>query len=607
MGAIVARINFDERPFPPGHLLSTASDRPLLSRDGTRAIAFDGRLDNAADLRRRLALPGASDAALALAAFETWDARAPEHLIGDFVFAIRDERARRLFCARDPLGLRPLYYWSDARRFVCASDLAQILNTPGLPLEPNAGMIAEHLANAITTQDETVYAGVMRLPHGHTVEVTADGGISRRPYWSLDPHRALSCRSDAEYAEHFHELFTEAVRCRLPPDGPAAIYLSGGVDSSAVTAVASTLSAADLRPETFSLAFGNDPERDELRYIDDVCRHCGVRSHVTHASDDSDPGGLEAPCDVFEALPDRAALGWKRGIRARGFRVVLTGQGGDRGFYGSLYHYADLLRRGRMAAALGRWRDDRRVLGSGVTAKDLVISGLWPLLPPLVARVMRPLARRLGGIQPVPPWVPAPFASSVNLHDRLRPVRDAWKGGSAASWDVRRNYESGWVYMAFEAEAREAASLDLDERHPFFDRRIVEFAAALPDEQRWRGELTRFVVRRALGDRLPPSIRTRTSAGDGSRRVAQAVEQMAAAGIFDGMTAADRGWIDPVAIASMLRRMRERFAKGEAGYIADASPLWIVGGTERWLRAAFKSGYTCVDRRAGARPERSHD
>jgi asparagine synthase (glutamine-hydrolysing) len=578
-----------------GHLASTPlsqrdEQRPLVWHDGPRAITFDGRLDNREELRRVLEARDASDAALALAAYAVWGPAAPEHLIGDFAFAIWDEPARRLFCARDPLGLRPLYYWSGTRRFLCASDVAQILSAPGVTVEPNPGMIAEHLANAITSQDETVYAGIARLPHGHSLTVTTGGQISRHRYWAIDPERTLSCASDADYADCFRELFTEAVRCRMPEGAAVAIYLSGGMDSSAVTAAARAVSPEGLPPEAFSLVFGDDRERDEIRYIEDMCRHSGVRSHVTRAEDSAEDNGPAAPRDVLDALRDRPALAWKQEIRARGFRVVLSGQGGDHGLLGSFNQYADLLRRGRVLAMLRQWRADRRVPDSDVTASDLITSGMWPLLPAAVRRLLRPLARRLAGMQVVPAWMPAAFAQSVDLEDRVRPARDALTGGSVARWDVRRNYESGWVHAGLEAAEREAASLDLDERHPFFDRRVVEFAAALPDEQRCRGELTRVVVRHALADRLPPSIRTRTSAGTGSGRVVAAVEAMATAGVFGAMAVADAGWISQDAIEAMLRRMRERYAAGNGRYTEDALPLWIIGGTERWFRSTF--GYT---------------
>ena len=632
MGGIVVRVNFDERPVTDtdvralcaaaprrspegtsvwtsgaaglGHVASAAcraidERQPFVLPAGDRAVTFDGRIDNREELGRLLGVRGGSDAALAVAAFEAWGTRAPERLIGDFAFAIWDGRARRLFCARDALGIRPLYYWSDGRRFVCASDLAQILSVPGLRIEPNPGMIAEHIANAITSQDETVYAGIRRLPHGHSLAVDADGRLSLSRYWTLERGRALSCASDAEYAARFDDVFSEAVRCRLPQDACAAIYLSGGVDSSAVTAVAAAVAPPECRPEAFTLVLGDSPELDETPYAEDVCRHSGVRLHVTRARDGNDDD-CPSPRDVFDVLSDRAALSWKEEIRGRGFRVAITGQGGDHGLFGSVYHYADLLRRGHVLRMVRQWRAARRVPGSGVTAKDLITSGAWPLVPSPARRLLRPFARRIADMPVVPPWVPAPFARSVDLQERLRPPRDAWTGGSAASWDVRRNYESGWMYVGLEAAAREGVSLDLEERHPFFDRRVVEFAAALPDEQRWQGELTRAVVRRALGDRLAPSVRTRTSSGEGSGRVAARVTGMAAAGVYDRMALAGAGWVDARVVAGMLRRMRERLAAGDGRYAAEACPLWIIGGTERWFRALFKSSYTGAERRASA-------
>jgi asparagine synthase (glutamine-hydrolysing) len=581
----------------PGDV-STERD-PCVSRDGLSAIAFDGRIDNRDELSSLLEARPVGDAALVLSLYQMLGADCVTRIQGDFGFALWDGRARSLFCARDPMGIRPLYYWRDATRFVCASGLAQLLAVPGLRLAPNAGMIAEHLANAIASHDETVYDGIDRLPHGHTLTVSASGQINRRRYWTIDPTRELRYRTDAEYADHFRALFTEAVRRRIPEHGPTAIYLSGGMDSSAVTVVAREISRGAV--EAFSLTFGRDPERDELRYIEDVCRHSGVPSHVTLATDDlGAPPGCRAPTDVFDALRDGPGLAWRKTIRDRGFSVVLTGQGGDHGFLGSVYRYADLLRRWRFGAGVRQCLVDARVHGWRVAAHDLVAAGVWPLLPGRLRDSLRPVARRVAGVQVVPSWVTPRFAASIALADRVRRGDESWTSGSAAASAVRRDLESGWIYMDLETAAREAAELGLDERHPFFDRRVVEFAAAIPDDQRCRGGLTRFVLRNALGNRLPPSVRARTSSGNGSARVARAVERMVAQGLFERMLLAENGWVVADVVDTMVSRMRRRFHAGDRRYADDAFPLWIVGGTERWFRSAFESGYTAADRRESA-------
>jgi asparagine synthase (glutamine-hydrolysing) len=131
---------------------------------------------------------------------------------------------------------------------------------------------------------------------------------------------------------------------------------------------------------------------------------------------------------------------------------------------------------------------------------------------------------------------------------------------------------------------RESHEARLEERHPFLDRRVVEFSLGIPDDQRRRGMLTRYVVRRALADLLPPSIRARRSSGSGSARVARGIEALGGAALFDHLALAREGWLRQDEISSMYRRLRRRFEARDPAYNEDAYPLWIIGGAELWYR-----------------------
>jgi asparagine synthase (glutamine-hydrolysing) len=260
--------------------------QPLTDESGHLCLNMDGRVDNREELISALKSKNArlrddTDAELVLKAYECWGEECPVRILGDFAFVIWDMRQRQLFCARDILGVRPFYYYTDGRKFLWASELQQLFRDPGVPREPNEGMVAEYLAASLTDREETLYKGIMRLAPAHSLLLRA-GRIDKRWYWDVDPSKEVRHRTDEEYAEHFSEVFAEAVRCRLRSQEPVGAELSGGLDSSAVVGMAQRLyqegRATDLGFVTFSLVYPG-LACDESAYIDDVVRMWGVKSN----------------------------------------------------------------------------------------------------------------------------------------------------------------------------------------------------------------------------------------------------------------------------------------------------------------------------------------
>ena len=182
----------------------------------------------------------------------------PARIIGDFSFVIWDKRQEQLFCVRDAVGNKPFVYFLDGRKFLWASELHQLLEDPAVSREPNEGMIGEYLAVNITHSEETLYKGILRLPPAHSLLVKA-GRVVKHRYWEVDFGKELQYRRDDDYAEHFKEVFSEAVRCCLRSHRPIGAYLSGGLDSSSVVCMAQTIYeqglAVDRGFETFSMLY----------------------------------------------------------------------------------------------------------------------------------------------------------------------------------------------------------------------------------------------------------------------------------------------------------------------------------------------------------------
>jgi asparagine synthase (glutamine-hydrolysing) len=447
-----------------GEIATTAgaghrSAQPVADPGAGLVLVWDGRVDNRDELRA--AIPAArgplvadTDADLVLRAYETWGDDCVRRVLGDFAFAVWDGRGRRLFCARDLVGCRPFFYRVQGCAFRFSSEIGQLLD--GADDAVDEGVVGELLAGGPVRVDGTLHAGVKRLPPACTLVASA-GGIRVRE-WFTAPDRTLRYRDERDYAEHFRQLFRQAVTARLHAAGPVTSMLSGGIDSSAIVATWASLGLGS--PRTVSLAFPGTP-MDETPSVESVARRWALQPHW-----------LEPPAYDWPRWPGHAAsLGTLaprpvvamhavalEAAAANGGAVVLTGEGGDDWFGGR--NRGRATRTTRLRCRLGRVR--RRLLAPPAT---------------------------------VPAWISPRMARTVALADRLRTVGPGLRDAS-----------STWI---FESQHDLAAACGVDYRHPFHDRRLVEFGLSLPPVQLRRDGLRKWVVREAMRDLLPEDVRTR--------------------------------------------------------------------------------------------------
>ena len=442
----------------------------------------------------------------------------------------------------------------------------------------------------MTHHGETLFEGIHRLPGGGTLRVDA-AGLRAGRYWNAELPPELRYRRDEDYAEHFFALFGEAVRCRLDAPGAVAATCGGGIDSSSVVGMIRALGDRGPVPpvELFSLVCPGDPDADERRYAEDVARFHTLPLHLIEprAPDARDyRARMARRADVLELPGDHQSYGMMTAIRDRGIRAVLTGAGGDPGFTGTLHHYADLMRRLRLIALVRRVVADTQS-DSAWRPSSLIIQELWPQVPRPLQALVRPVARWLRGYRGHPPWISGELAAAVDLEQRLRPAGDETVAGSHAAQEVRRQYTSGWTRYFLEAAERSAAEWGLEERHPFYDRRVVEFALSIPDDQRWRGTLTRYVVRQALGDHLPASVRRRTDKAYFTRYVVESLTVLGGRQLFERLQVASMGWVEQREVLRLYDRLEQQLAAGGDDY--DVFALWMVAGVELWFCATFGS------------------
>lgn len=571
--------------------------QPLAEESGSLCLAWDGRIDNREELRSALETRGATlrtdtDAELVLRAYESWDLDCPKRILGDFAFAIWDRRRQQLFCARDPLGIKAFYYYADEWIFLFGSELRPILEDPHVPRKPNEGMIGEYLANAIVHREETLYRNVYRLPAAHVL-VVQPGRLRKERYWDVDAGRDIHYRTDAEYAEHFREVFQQAVRCRLRSQGPVGAQLSGGLDSSSIVAVANSLyrraELADPGFETFSLVFPGLP-CDESAYIRDMVQMADRKGNYIRP--DPMPFSFYAEearrYHDFPNVPNGdmfyPLFAW---ARERGFRGLLTGLGGDQWFDGNVHQYADLLRGFKIADFIRKVRFASILYGAPWAVLSILSCGLLPLLPHTPQRVLRKVTRRLLQRRDIPRWINSQFARRAQLAERSQPVGFTRPFGSVAQAKLSASLDSGWDAFYLELADRYGAAFGLEQRHPFYDRRVVEFALALPEEQRWRRDQQKFVLRQAVRDLLPETISRRCLKVHFSNLFAQTLYELGGERLFTSLDIASNGWVNEERVRQMCRETMEDYAAGNEQYADNAGRLWMIFGIERWFQAVF--------------------
>ena len=562
--------------------------QPLADPSGRYRLVFDGRVDNRIDLAANLRARGAvlrddTDAELVLRACECFGADAPSRIIGDFALVLWDGAKRELFCARDPIGIRPFHYFCDGRTFLAATELQQLFAEPSVPTEPDEGTVGEYLSGNLKGREDTLFRRIKRLPAAHWMTVAAGGRVTPRAYFELDPHVQIRYRDDLDYAEHFREIFAEAVRCRMRAIGGVGAHLSGGLDSTAVVGMANHLrregKVADAPFETFSLLFDH-PEMDERAYIYDTVEMLGLTANYPAPM----PVDLAMCVESVRRYRDFAEYPnggmWNRvwpAARDKGMRVLLSGIGSDEWMSGSVYVYGDLLRARRWMTLWHRVRHDARTLPNlkNRNPYDFVLrNAVWPLLPPAV----RKLGRRLRGQPIVPAFINPDLARRVALSDRLQAEPRRPAGMSLGQFSLLESFTSGWVAHGVDIFDRSTARFGIEERHPFHDRRLYEFLMAIPDDQRARDSRRKYILRNAMLGLMPNSVLARRDKADFSILFIQTLERIGGEHFFDSMALESAGWVNRAEFQRMYRDRRENYLD------ANIWPLWTTFALELWYR-----------------------
>jgi asparagine synthase (glutamine-hydrolysing) len=543
---------------------SEEETQPLANEDESLVLVMDGRVDNWEELRRDLLGKGPvlrtrADAELVLRAYEVWGRDCLSRIDGDFALVIWDARRQQAFCARDRVGNKPFNYHWDGRTLAFASDLHAILQLPWVPEVLNEGMVAEHLAMDWQSRDETLWQGVMRLVPAHFMVVGAKG-LKPSQYWTPDLAAKLVHSSDGEYIEHYRALFTDVVRRMSRSNRPLACEVSGGLDSSAIFAVAETLRQQGglLAPglEGYTLDFSGDPDADEM----DFCRAVGV--HLGRTIHEVLPAFMplawyQERARLFRELPGYPNVAMHLNIlseaRRGGCKVLLGGTGGDDWLGGSPLYYAEALERRRGGELLQFIRRDAQDVGLRTALWWLLRFGVLHVLPHRIKQSLRAMVRsRQGKEMASLPWLST--ALKERLNDRRR------KADRARPTVVKRIGQQrqlqlltdGYITLARELIERQDSAAGIEWRQPFWNRRIIEIAFATPEHLRLHATENKWMHRRAMSQVLPQSVVNRSTKADFTMTLIRDWAQMKLL-IRDDILPQRPGWLNTPLVSNWIQ------------------------------------------------------
>lgn len=503
--------------------------QPMANEDGSVWVAFNGEIYNFKELRGPLEDGGHkfatnSDTEVILHAYEEYGPDCLEHFNGMFAFAIYDRKARRLFLARDRVGLKPLHYLWDGQRFLFASELKALLRDPSVPRELDTFSLSKYLTFEYVPAPHTIFRHIRKLEPGHCLSVDlARGTLEDRKYWDIPlMDDSPNIKPVDEYAVELLDRLEDAVRLRLVSDVPIGIFLSGGIDSSTVAALANKHHGSPIR--AFTIGF-DDKSYDESAHAIRVARTLGVdhRLQMFRVSEMHQvlPRVLDA---MDEPLGDASILPTYLLSRfaAGEVKVVLGGDGGDELFAGYPTYQAlklvryflalphelrDLIR--RMVAALPvshryfsfDFKIKQLLRGAGVSPEIMFfhwMGSFTEMEKPdlLLPEVWQGIARR----------------------NAFEDVLDYIKESNLKNDLERALYLSMKMYLQDDVLVKvDRASManSLEVRAPMLDYRFVEFVAQMPTEFKLNRLTTKYILKRSVARILPREIVNRPKKGFG--------------------------------------------------------------------------------------------
>lgn len=506
----------------------TGGHQPMANEDGTIWISYNGEIYNHAELRGELVACGhrfqtCCDTEIIIHAFEEWGDACVDRFRGMFAFVIWDSREERLFVARDRMGIKPLYYLHSNGNLVCASEIKAIVASGHCAPQLSLAALSEHLTFGYLCGNETLFQGIHKLLPGHCLS-WKKGELRIWQYWEI-PHPGTSLQSVCEHEliDRFLRLFRESVQLRLMSDVPLGVFLSGGLDSSAIAAVMAEQMSEPVK--TFSVGFEAD-YYSEFNFAREVASVIGADHHEV----------VLKPDRMFALLPrliwhedepirnpSSVALFEVASLAQSHVKVVLTGEGSDELFAGYERYWATLinmklgslyqrltpgwLRNNCIRSTLWRWplplsvkkKLSHTFLNYSLRPEEIVFENWHSILPPSVQREL----------------LTADTWNAIKSQDPYSDVLRIYQSRSSGDTLSQLLFTDQKTYLVELLRKQDTMSMaaSIESRVPFLDHKIVEFAAQVPTRYKIRGFTGKHLVKQAMHQMLPESIIKRKKMG----------------------------------------------------------------------------------------------
>jgi asparagine synthase (glutamine-hydrolysing) len=567
--------------------LSEAAAQPMCLADAALAVTYNGEVYNFQEIRAELEGLGHrfvshSDTEVVLAAYRQWGVSSIQRFRGMFALAIWNARARELVLARDRAGKKPLFYRLDQHGIAFASEPKAFLAEPDFEPRMDAAAIWQYLSYQYVPAPQCAFHGVSKLPPAHYLLVR-DGRVTLNRYWRLS-YQAKRRVSEAEAEQQLIELLSESVRLRMISDVPVGVFLSGGVDSATIAALAANAGQGQIK--TFSIGF-REAAFNELEYARLVASRYATDHHEFLVEPDA-VGML--PSIVWhygEPFADSSAIPtfYLARLARRHVTVALCGDGGDESFAG-YERYRALLLSARLLPALGAMGPPlSKLLGRGRAAPSR--SWRWRAQRFFESTAAEPAARYAHWMMHFDERAKRElctpeFAASAGAPDSAALLLDQFARSDADSLLDRlldldvNNYLPDDLLVKVDVATM---SVGLEARAPFVDHHVMEFAASLPADLKLRGTIGKYILKRAARDLLPPRILERRKMGFGvpiEHWFRHELREMAE-DLLLGPTLAERGIVKP----AVVRRLLDEHVSGVRSWHYQ---LWNLLILELWLR-----------------------
>ena len=572
----------------------TGGAQPLCNEDGTVWITFNGEIYNFPQLRDELMEKGhrfktRCDTETIVHAWEEWGEDCPKKFRGMFAFAIWDARRETLFLARDRMGKKPLYYYTDGNRFVFASEIKALAQDPGVLRELDPGALVDYLTYNYIPFPQTIFKGIRKLEPGYGLTVVPEKSpetalkLSLAPYWTLQyaPDHSLS---EQDWVEALRAKLEEAVRIRLISDVPLGAFLSGGIDSSAVVALMSRVQSAPVK--TFSIGF-KEEDFSELKYARRIAELFGTEHHEYVVEPDAMEVLPELAWEFDEPFADSSAVPtyYVSKLARENVTVILSGDGGDETFAGyRRYRWANDMGKYDWLPAWAR----RSLFGLPASLMPEGMKGKGTL-----QHLSRDPFARYAGLNT---FGEGSYLKSLLSGDLLTGLQ----GDSARDLPdfraMRRYYDECLdhdyltriqhvdtkTYLAEDILTKvDRASMlcSLETRAPLLDHEVVEMAARIPSHLKLKDGETKYILKKTMAGILPDDILYRRKMGFGVPLVHWFKKDLTAYArdVLLSQQARERGFFNAAAVEKMLDDHQR------AGRDLSAR-IWALLFFEHWAR-----------------------